>query len=112
MLDRLSNCLVCWKIWKVQIQFTVKFLFCLLDVEYASIKWKKGESVVAMGNLMISSIKRASVEYSGMGSVLNIKDAKLEDGSEYTCQVTSMRSLIPLELGHTGTVLGVTLFKC
>ena len=43
--------------------------------------WKKGESVIAMGISMISSINRASVEYSGMGSVLNIKDAKLEDGS-------------------------------
>ena len=84
MLDRLSNCLVCWKIWKVQIQLTVKFIFlrlCVLDSEYASIMWKKGESVIAMGISMISSINRASVEYSGMGSVLNIKDAKLEDGS-------------------------------
>ena len=56
-----------------------------------------------MSNMLISSDQRASVEYSDMGSVLTIKEANLEDGSEYMCQVMTRT---PIELTHKVTVLG------
>ena len=61
-----------------------------------------------MNAMMLSYKERASVEYAGTGSVLTMKDAKLEDGGEYTCQAMA-RS--PLELTHIVTVLGMTTFK-
>ena len=81
---------------------------CVPYSDDASIIWKKGDTVIAMSNLLISSDQRASVEYSGTGSVLTMKHAKLEDGGEYTCQAMA-RS--PLELTHIVTVLGMTTFK-
>ena len=48
------------------------------------------------------------MKYSGTGSVLTLKDAKLEDGGEYLCQIASFP---PIEITHTVTILGMTTFR-
>ena len=67
--------------------------------------WMKDKTVITMNAMMISYKERASVEYSGTGSILTLKDVKLEDGGEYLCQVLSFTHI---ELTHTVTILGMT----